>query len=83
MGDGLTSIGSGASIGSTRDNKWQYYDNLTIVKGRHVMKVGGSFVRYQQNRYYAGNNGALGIFTYSNLYSGVNYGDFLLEHPDL
>jgi hypothetical protein len=79
LGDGLSGIGSAATIGSTRDNKWQYYDNLTIVKDRHVMKMGASFVRYQQNRYYAGNNGALGTFTYSNLYSGVNYGDFLLD----
>jgi hypothetical protein len=79
LGDGLTGIGSAATIGSTRDNKWQYYDNLTFIKGRHVMKMGASFVRYQQNRYYAGNNGALGSFTYSNLYSGVNFGDFLLN----
>lgn len=79
LGDGLTSVGSGASIGSTMDNKYQYFDNLTWVKGRHLIKMGGSAVRYQQNRYYAGNNGALGIFTYSNVYSGVNYGDFLLN----
>ncbi|MGJ5819520.1 carboxypeptidase regulatory-like domain-containing protein [Paludibaculum fermentans] len=79
LGDGLTGIGSIASIGSTMDNKYQYFDNLTWVKGRHLIKMGGSAVRYQQNRYYAGNNGALGSFTYGNVYSGVNYGDFLLN----
>lgn len=79
LGDGLTGIGSIASIGSTMDNKYQYFDNLTWVKGRHLIKMGGSAVRYQQNRYYAGNNGALGSFTYANVYSGVNFGDFLLN----
>lgn len=79
LGDGLSGIGSGASIGSTMDNKWQYFDNFNWQRGRHLLKFGGSAVRYQQNRYYAGNNGALGIFTYNNVYSGVNFGDFLLN----
>ncbi len=79
LGDGLSSVGAGASISSTMDNKFQYFDNFTWQKGRHLLKMGGSAVRYQQNRYYAGNNGALGIFTYNNVYSGVNFGDFLLN----
>ena len=33
----------------------------------------------RQNRYYAGNNGALGSFVYNGAYSGVDTGDFLLD----
>lgn len=78
-GSGLTTIGSAATIGSTVDNKFIYYDNLTIQKGKHMLKMGGQFTRTQQNRYYAGNNGALGTFTYNGTYSGVDFADFLLD----
>jgi hypothetical protein len=79
LGNGLTNVGSGASIGSTVDNKLAYGDNLTWQKGRHMIKMGGQAIRFRQNRYYAGNNGALGIFTYDGTYSGVPYADFLLN----
>ncbi len=79
LGSGLTSVGSGASISNTADNKFIYYDNLTWQKSRHLLKMGAQFTRYQQNRYYAGNNGALGIFTYASTYTGLDYSDFLLD----
>jgi hypothetical protein len=79
LGGGLSSIGSGAAIGSTVDNKFIYYDNLTWQKGRHLLKMGAQFTRYQQNRYYAGNNGALGSFTYSATYTGLDFADFLVD----
>ncbi len=79
LGNSLSGIGSGASIGSTRDNKFTYSDNLTWQRGAHLIKMGGLAVRYQQNRYYAGNNGALGIFTYDGTYSNVAFADFLLN----
>lgn len=79
VGESLTAVGSGASIGNTTDNKFQYFDNLTYMKGRHLIKMGFSAIRYQQNRYYAGNNGALGLFTYSTTYSGLTIGDFLTD----
>ena len=41
--------------------------------------MGAQFMRDQQNRYYAGNNGALGIFTYSGTYTGLDFADFLLD----
>ena len=43
------------------------------------MKFGVSLMRVRANRYYAGNNGALGIFTYNGAYTGVDIGDFLLD----
>ena len=79
LGGGLTGIGSGASISNTADNKFIYYDNLTWQKGKHLLKMGGQAMRYQQNRYYAGNNGALGIFRYTGTYTGLDYADFLID----
>ena len=75
----MTGIGSGATIGREVDNKITYGDNLTWQTGAHLLKFGGQAIRYRQNRYYAGNNGALGSFTYDGTYSGIAYGDFLLN----
>ena len=78
LGNGLSGIGTGASVGSTVDNKLQYADNLTWQKGKHLVKMGAQFIRFRQNRYYAGNNGALGSFTFDGtMGSGLAYGDFL------
>jgi hypothetical protein len=80
MGDGITNVGSAASIGETVENKFQIGNNLTWVKSRHILKMGGQITRYQQNRYYAGNNGALGFFDYSTgKYSSDSFADFLLN----
>jgi hypothetical protein len=79
LGNGLSGIGGGASVGSTVDNKLQYGDNLTWQRGKHLLKIGGQLTRFRQNRYYAGNNGALGSFTYDGTVTGLAYGDFLLN----
>lgn len=79
LGSGLTGIGSAASLSNTADNKFIYYDNLTWQKGRHLLKMGATFMRYQQNRYYAGNNGALGLFSYTGTYTGLDFGDFMID----
>jgi hypothetical protein len=41
--------------------------------------MGGQAIRYQQNRFYGGNNGILGLFTYSGFKSGSSFADFLLD----
>jgi outer membrane receptor protein involved in Fe transport len=80
MGDGITNVGSLSAIGETVENKFQLGNNLTMVKSRHILKVGGQVTRYQQNRYYAGNNGALGFFDYSTgKYTSDSFADFLLN----
>src|SRR5215471_14758858 len=79
LGSGLSGIGTAATIGREVDNKISYGDNLTWQKGVHLLKMGGQAVRYRQNRYYAGNNGALGLFTFDGTISGIAYGDFLLN----
>jgi hypothetical protein len=79
LGSGLTGIGAAATLSNTADNKFIYYDNLTWQKGKHLLKMGAQFMRYQQNRYYAGNNGALGLFRYTGTYTGLDYADFLID----
>jgi hypothetical protein len=79
LGNGLSGIGTGAAIGNTVDNKFSYSDNLTWQKGSHFVRMGGQAVRYRQNRYYAGNNGALGSFNFDGSVTGLAYGDFLLN----
>ena len=41
--------------------------------------MGAQLQHYQQNRYYAGNNGALGIFRYTGTYTGLDFADFLTD----
>ena len=70
------------------DNVFEYADNLTWQRGRHLFKFGAEFIRYQQNSFYPGNDGELGNFTYSGKYSsnpfstdggatGYSFADFL------
>ncbi len=79
LGSGLTGVGSLGVTSFTTDNKFIYYDNLTWQKGKHLVKFGGQMMRYQQNRYYSGNNGVLGRFAYGGQVSGLDFGDFLLD----
>ncbi|MCX6614306.1 MAG: carboxypeptidase regulatory-like domain-containing protein [Acidobacteria bacterium] len=79
LGGGLSGIGSAATIANTRDNKFQFQSNNTYQAGTHLVKFGVNLLRARQNRYYAGNNGALGSFGYNGAYSGVDIGDFLLD----
>src|SRR4029078_9355383 len=48
-------------------------------KGTHTLKFGGQLLHYVQRRFYAGNNGLLGLFGYSGLFSGSPFSDFLFD----
>jgi len=65
------------------DNVFGYSDNFTWQKGRHLMKFGAEFLRYEQNSFYPGNDGELGAFNYSGQYSTIGtpypFADFLLD----
>ena len=70
------------------DNVFEYADNLTWQRGRHLFKFGAQVTRYQQNSFYPGNNGELGYFNYNGQFSSnpgassTTYGfaDFLTDH---
>jgi len=78
-GGGLTAVGAGASDSDTLDKTYQINEKLTWLKGRHTMKFGGQLLHYVQQRFYAGNNGLLGLFGYSAAFTGFPFSDFLLD----
>jgi hypothetical protein len=78
-GGGLSAIGAGASDTNTVDKTYQLNEKLTWLKGRHSLKSGGQFLHYVQQRFYAGNNGLLGLFGYSAAFTGFSFSDFLLD----
>ncbi len=78
-GGGLSSVGAGASDTDTLDKTYQINEKLTWLKGRHSIKSGGQLLHYVQQRFYAGNNGLLGLFGYSGAFSGFPFSDFLLD----
>jgi len=66
------------------DNVFGYSDNLSWQKGKHLLKFGGEFLRYEQNSFYPGNDGELGAFNYTGEFSGFGgseypFADFLLD----
>ena len=78
-GGGLTTVGAGASDTDTKDRTFQINDKVTWLKGDHALKIGGQLLHYTQRRFYAGNNGLLGIFTYGGAFTGFPFSDFLLD----
>ena len=78
-GSGLTAIGGGAAESNTLDKTFQINEKLTWLKGRHAVKFGGQYLHYIQQRFYAGNNGLLGLFTYGGAFTGAPFSDFLLD----
>jgi len=79
LGNGLSTIGTAAVIEDNVTNTFHYGDTLTINHNRHFMKMGGQWLRYQQNRFYPGNNGLLGLFVYGGTFTGSAFADFLLD----
>jgi hypothetical protein len=79
MGSGLTSLGAIATDTNTLDKTYQINEKVTWIKGRHALKFGGQFLHYVQERFYAGNNGLLGLFTYGGAFTNVPFADFLLD----
>ncbi|MCI0722847.1 MAG: TonB-dependent receptor, partial [Acidobacteria bacterium] len=79
FGQGLSDIGSRVFAESNFTNTFHYGDNFSIARGRHFLKMGGQWQRYQQNRFYPGNNGLLGGFTYTGQFTGSSFADFLLD----
>ena len=70
---------SGGTASDSIANTFTYGDNVSWQLGKHTVKFGGQGLRYQQNRYYSGNNGALGYFIYTGNFTGSSYSDFLSD----
>jgi hypothetical protein len=78
-GSGLTAPGAVATDSDTLAKTYQINEKLTWLKGRHAFKFGGQFLRYDQRRFYAGNNGLLGFINFNGAFTGFAFSDFLLD----
>ena len=77
--NGLTPLGAIATDSDTLAKTYQINEKLTWLTGRHALKFGGQFLRYDQRRFYAGNNGLLGFVAYNGQFTGSQFADFLLD----
>jgi hypothetical protein len=68
-GSEYTGLGNQGAGTNFTDNTFTYGDDLTVQKGRHAIKVGVQFLRYQENSYYPGNDGVVGNFTFTGNFS--------------
>ncbi len=75
---GFSCIGSNFIAMDSTDRTFHFTDNLSLVKGRHTLKMGST---YHHEKYYflcdCGNNG----FSFGGQFSGAGLGDFLLGTP--
>jgi len=70
---------------------WHYADNVTLIRGRHQMKMGIQALREWINVFYSGNNGRSGYINFNGKFTGQNAlnptvtlgeADFMLGLPD-
>jgi outer membrane receptor protein involved in Fe transport len=72
-----TSLGAGTHSGGAQ-NVFSYGENFTWNRGRHSLKVGGEFDRFQYNVLNAWDSGN---FSFNGIFTGVGFADFLLGLP--
>ena len=68
-GKEFTTLGNSDTATTYADNSFTYGNNFTWTKNRHTFKFGAQFIRYQQNSFYPGNDGALGSLNYNGNFS--------------
>jgi hypothetical protein len=76
---GFTGVGSlSEAIGAT-DGDYEFYDNVSIVHGRHNLKLGASYMheKFWEITDFSGNP----YFTFDGHFTGTGLGDFLLGDP--
>ncbi len=66
----LSGVGTPANIGSIIDNTYSYGDDLTWQRGLHLISMGIQAIRYQNNYITSNNQGFLGQFSYSGVFTG-------------
>jgi hypothetical protein len=81
----LSTLGNSSTGTNYWDNTFSYTDTVTYQLDRHTIKFGGQILRYQQNTFYPGNDGALGHYDYNGQFTAQNgsTGGFSLADFDL
>ena len=89
-GGGLTGVGTPGQPQIFVDNTYTYGDNLTIQRGKHLLSMGLTALRYQQQYTQSQNAGALGQFLYNGVFTsnpgagatGFGAADFVADFVD-
>ena len=87
-------IGTLGVVQDTIDNVFDYGDTVTWLHGKHILKAGAQILRYQENYYYASNNGNMGQFAYNGEFTkdltvnptlgrGYGFADFVIDASEL
>jgi Carboxypeptidase regulatory-like domain len=80
MGNNITSIGNVEAGTNNYNQLYQLNERLTWLRGRHTLKLGGSWNYYPSKSDYPGNNGRNGFISYDTFnFSGAQFADFLLD----
>ncbi len=70
----ISSLGS-ANIGTQElfaNTTFHYADNLTLIRGRHMMKMGGQALREWIDVFYSGNDGRTGYISFNGRFTAQN-----------
>jgi hypothetical protein len=87
IGSGISSMG-GLSVFQESDDLYDFVDGLSLVRGKHAIKIGGEIGRDRFNQ--LGNQTALGAFSFDGastnnpstpLNTGISFADFLVGLP--
>jgi hypothetical protein len=65
----------GLNIGTQQlfaNTTYHYADNFTLIKGRHMLKMGGQLLRQDLNTFYSGNGGRTGYMNFSGRFTAAN-----------
>jgi hypothetical protein len=65
----LTAPGNAAGGTYFVDNSFIYDDDLSWQLHKHLLNIGVDLVRYQQNNFYPGNDGANGTFSFNGVFT--------------
>jgi outer membrane receptor protein involved in Fe transport len=83
----ISALGS-ANIGTQElfaNTTFHYADNLTLIRGRHMMKMGGQALREWIDVFYSGNDGRTGYLSFNGRFTtqnAINPGGTLLGESD-
>ena len=80
MGNNITAIGNAETGTNNYNQVYQVNERLTWLRGRHTLKLGGSWNYYRSKSEYPGNNGRNGFISYETFnFTGAQFADFLLD----
>lgn len=88
-----SNVGTRGAATTYYENIFSYGDDVSWLRGKHIVKFGAQALRYQQNNFYPSANGAMGLFSYTGAYTadaaatvaggpkatGYGFADFVLD----